>query len=132
MRNKGFTLLELLVVIAIIGILVAVVVVALDDSRRTSRNTAVLSQMYEYRKALELHYTNTGSYPATNALRTHRYCFGDGLVNGIDCIAPLLPIITKLPQRGLWWHYAPISRPYHALDKPKVPLIGLLQLIAAA
>lgn len=78
-KNRGFTLLELLVVIAIIGVLSAVVIASLSDSRLKSRNVAVIEQMFEYQKSLELHYSNTGEYPRTNVSRRHRYCVGDGL-----------------------------------------------------
>lgn len=61
--SRGFTLLELLIVIAIIGILSVVVVVALDSSRAGSRDANRASQMQEFLKALELYYTEAGSYP---------------------------------------------------------------------
>lgn len=86
MFQRGFTLLELLIVIAIIGILSTVVLAALDDSRRNSRNEAVISQMNEYQKALELNYSDTGQYPRTNVAGTARYCIGDDLSPGEQCM----------------------------------------------
>ena len=82
--NKGFTLLELLIVITIIGLLAALSVVALDESRVRSRNVALLSQMDEYQKALELSFTNTGVYPHPNtgSIRSRILCIGDGLSEG--------------------------------------------------
>lgn len=77
--NGGFTILEILIVVAIIGIIAAIVLVALGDSREKSRNAAVISQMYEYQKALELSFSEAGSYPGTNAARTQRRCIGAGL-----------------------------------------------------
>ena len=44
-KNKGFTLLELLVVIAIIGILSAVVIASLNDSRSKAKTAAFKSEM---------------------------------------------------------------------------------------
>ncbi len=78
MRQRGFTLLELLIVITIIGILSAIVMVALADSRRDTRNQAVVSQMTEYQKAIELYYSDVGEYPGTNTARNNLYCFGTG------------------------------------------------------
>ena len=84
--QKGFTLLELLIVIAIIGVLSAVAIMAMDDSKRKSRNSAVISQMYEYQKSLELYFTDAGTYPRTNLARTHKYCVGEGQTAGQRCM----------------------------------------------
>ena len=59
---SGFTLIELLVVITIIGILVAIVLVSLDQSRQKSRDANRASQMQEFLKALELYYLDNGRY----------------------------------------------------------------------
>ena len=85
--TKGFTLLELLVVIAIIGVLSAVVLASLNSSREKASNSAILSQMNEYQKALELYYSDTGVYPHnwSNALRARVLCLGDG-VGTTDCL----------------------------------------------
>ena len=67
-KNKegGFTILELLVVIAIIGIIAAVVLVALDESREKGRDAGRASQTQEILKALELYYSDNGSYPTVS------------------------------------------------------------------
>ena len=87
-QNKGFTLLELLVVIAIIGILSAIVMVSLNESRKKARNAAVVEQMYEYQKAIELTYSDTGVYPHPNPGNNRRrvHCIGDGLASSDDCM----------------------------------------------
>ncbi len=89
MRQRGFTLLELLIVIAIIGILSTVVIAALNDSRRNSRNEAVIGQVHEYQKAIELNFTDTGTYPGTNGNRRARYCIGEGLASGEQCMGSI-------------------------------------------
>ena len=61
--KNGFTLIELLVVIAIIGILAAVVVVALDQARMKGRDGARKSQVQEILKGFELHYSDSSEYP---------------------------------------------------------------------
>ena len=76
----GFTLLELLVVVAIIGLLSAVVITSLNTSRSESRNAAVLAQMAEYEKALNLYFSDNGQYPTPTAWQWYnrRYCIGEG------------------------------------------------------
>lgn len=87
-KQRGFTLLELLVAIAIIGLLAAIVLASLGPSRERARNAQVLSQMYEYQKALDLYYLSEGRYPnswtATNRGQIH--CVGTGYVDGTDCL----------------------------------------------
>lgn len=64
--TRGFTLMELLVVIAIIGILTAVVLVALGAAREKGRDAQRASQSGEITKALELYYSNNGAYPTVS------------------------------------------------------------------
>jgi prepilin-type N-terminal cleavage/methylation domain-containing protein len=54
-NNKGFTLIELLVVIAIIGVLAAVVLLAINPAEmlRRSRDTNRMSDMVTVRKAID-------------------------------------------------------------------------------
>lgn len=110
-NKKGFTLLELLVVIAIIGVLASVVLASLNSSRVKARNAATLSQMDEYRKALELFFADNGFYPhpnGTNAsLRRREVCFGDGFTtpcftgathNGSAVNTALSSYMSSLPR----------------------------------
>ena len=61
--RKGFTLIELLVVIAIIGILSSVVLASLNSARQKSRDARRISEMKQIQNALELYYSNNGTYP---------------------------------------------------------------------
>ncbi len=76
---KGFTLIELLVVIAIIGILSSAVLSSLNSARERSNNTAYVSQMREYQKALALYYSNQGRYPGSGSWG----CIGTGFPGGV-------------------------------------------------
>ncbi|XOU94476.1 MAG: type II secretion system protein [Candidatus Kerfeldbacteria bacterium] len=62
-NNKGFTLIELLVVIAIIGILAAFGLLALNDAKESARDSVRVSDLSQYRLAMQLYYDSYGHYP---------------------------------------------------------------------
>jgi prepilin-type N-terminal cleavage/methylation domain-containing protein len=65
-QNKGFTLLEILLVIAAIGILAAIVLVAINPNRQLAqvRDAQRRSDINTIYKALEQYLIDTGSYPS--------------------------------------------------------------------
>ncbi len=68
--KRAFTLIELLVVIVIIGILATLATVALSSARSKSRDAKRISDIRQMQSALELYFTDNGSYPtyATSGL----------------------------------------------------------------
>lgn len=66
MNRKGFTLLEILLVIAAIGILAAIVIVAINPNRQLeqARQASRESDQRTIRQALEQYLIDNGEYPA--------------------------------------------------------------------
>ena len=79
--QQGFSVLEFIIVFVFIGMLTALVVVAMDSSRVSGRNAARITQINEYRKAFELYYSDHGHYPVARAgediVEEKVMCLGD-------------------------------------------------------
>lgn len=65
--NRGFTLIELLTVIAIIGILSAIVMSSLNETRYKAANAAVKANLRNLRTQAQLYYTQHGNYATGTA-----------------------------------------------------------------
>jgi len=63
---KGFTLIELLIVIAVIGVLAAVILVAIDpvEQLKRGRDSGRKSSVAQLGRALLAYYANNSAYPA--------------------------------------------------------------------
>lgn len=118
---RGFTLIEILVTIGIVSVLSSVVLANVSKGRDVALNSAITSQLSEYRKAISAVKIDSGAYPQTAAWSSGVYnqlcCLGTdrcGFCTSSDCSItngvydsnfssrliseiPSLPPITKVP-----------------------------------
>lgn len=82
--GAGFTILELLVVVAIIGIISALGLALLSDTRARSRDARRLSDIHEIEKALHLYYSDHSSFPISVIATTIDGSVTDGLSQTLE------------------------------------------------
>ena len=65
-KYQGFTIVELLIVIVVIAILAAISIVAYNGIQQRARDAQRKNDIATITKAMELYYTDNGSYPPTS------------------------------------------------------------------
>lgn len=100
-RTRGFTLVELLVVIAIIGILVAVLLPAIQAAREAGRRAACMNNLRQMGLAMLNYETSYKVFPPSDVLTVNP---STGLLTrslGLSVHARLLPFVEESALRTL-------------------------------
>lgn len=101
MRNRsGFTLIELLVVVAIIGLLATLSIVALNTARAKSRDAKRIADIRQIATALEMYYTDNGTYPVISA-----DSYYSSWSDFEQILKPYMSKVPKDPDNGVYYHY---------------------------
>ena len=98
--KKGFTLLEILLVIAAIGILAAIVLVAINPTRQINqaRQAAVNSDKNTIEKALQQALIDTGNYPAELDGVQRKICSNTVTTDCINLSSVIPDYIAAIPS----------------------------------
>ena len=102
-KNKGFTLLEILLVIAAIGILAAIVLIAINPNKQieAAREAKRKSDQNAIAKAIQQYIIEKGVYPPklqeVGVGGTVGLCVVAGCSNGIDLSSALSDYISSIP-----------------------------------
>jgi prepilin-type N-terminal cleavage/methylation domain-containing protein len=102
-RRTGFTLIELLVVIAIIGVLIAILLPAVQQARAAARRAQCQNNLRQIGLALHQFHDAQGAFPPARLVEDGiRTLSSDGTTTGIDEPSWLIRILPHLEQSALY------------------------------
>ncbi len=104
-RRGAFTLIELLVVITIIGILIALMLPAVQAAREAARRAQCANNLKQIGLAVQQYHSALGSFPPGNVLKAAGFCPGDANVQSDDGTNWAISILPYIEQKALYDSY---------------------------
>lgn len=125
--QAGFTLIELLVVIAIIGLLSSVILASLNGARQKGRDARRQADLKQLQVALELYYSNNGSYPANTTVNSTKAGFDSALAGLIsEGDIPAIPTDPSNSGGFIYYYKTTTDGTFYCLgaliETPSVPV----------
>jgi prepilin-type N-terminal cleavage/methylation domain-containing protein len=96
-KRRGFTLVELLVVIAIIGVLVALLLPAVQAAREAARRTSCANKIRQLAIAVHNFHDTMNYLPHGASAAVYPVPTGSGMIRGTSWIVYTLPYIEQRP-----------------------------------
>lgn len=119
--RHAFTLVELLVVIAIIGVLVALLLPAVQAARDAARRMSSQNNLKQLALACHNHHDTKGHFPAAA-----NYPAGKPLDTYSGWVVPLLPFIEQSAVHDAYYAAPNAIAQSHGIDSPAAAVISIL------